>query len=55
MLDEWEENGFQFLDTLKNNHSETEIIMNTDSVKNDVVWAVYEYIASNLDDEILQI
>ena len=55
MLDDWEESGLQFIDTLKNNHSETEVIMNTDSVKNDVVWAVYEYIASILDDEISQI
>lgn len=55
MLDDWEESGLQFLDTLKNNHSETEVIMNTDSVKNDVVWAVYEYIALILDDEISQI
>ena len=55
MLDEWEEDGFQYIDTLKRNHSETEVIMNTDSVKNDVVWAVYEYIASNLEDEISQI
>lgn len=52
MLDEWEESGFQYIDTLKNNHSETEIIMNTDSVKNDVVWAVYEYIASIFSDNI---